>query len=83
MHGHVSYEDFILQVAGFLTAYYLFVAVMNAFAALYLWQSGRAKVLLRLPGSGLAVTTAHVWLLVAGVFTILSAYATNGGAAAL
>ena len=46
MHGHVSYEDFILQVAGFLTAYYLFVAVMNAFAALYLWQYGRAKVLL-------------------------------------
>jgi hypothetical protein len=83
MHGHVSYEDFILQVSGFLTAYYLFVAMMNALAALYLWQSGRAKKLLRLPGSSLSFTTVHVWLLVAGVFTILSAYATNGGAAAL
>ncbi|MEX0818929.1 MAG: hypothetical protein WD070_05030, partial [Pirellulaceae bacterium] len=83
MHGHVSYEDFILQVSGFLTAYYLFVALMNAFAALYLWQSGRAKPLCRLPGQGFAITTVHVWLLVAMVFTILSAYATNGGAAAL
>ena len=83
MHGHVSYEDFILQVSGFLTSYYLFVALMNASAALYLWQSGRAKKLFRLPGSDLAVTTVHVWLLVAGVFTILGAYATNGGAAAL
>ncbi|MDA1052016.1 MAG: hypothetical protein O3C40_16240 [Planctomycetota bacterium] len=83
MHGHVSYEDFILQVAGFLTTYYLFIAAMNGLAAFYLWQSGRAKELFRLPGSGLAVTTVHVWLLVAGVFTILSAYATNGGAAAL
>ncbi|MCA9121198.1 MAG: hypothetical protein KDB11_13505 [Planctomycetales bacterium] len=83
MHGHVSYEDFVLQVAGFLTAYYLFVALMNATAAFYLWQSGRAKVLLKLPSSGLAITTVHIWLLVAGVFTILSAYATNGGAASL
>ena len=66
MHGHVSYEDFIHQVSDFLTAYYLFIAMMNACAAFYLWQSGRAKELLRLPGSHLAVTTVHVWLLVAG-----------------
>lgn len=83
MHGHVSYEDFILQVSGFLTAYYIFIAMMNASAAYYLWQSGRAKELFRLPGSSLAVTTVHVWLLVSGVFTVLGAYATNGGAAAL
>jgi Cytochrome b(C-terminal)/b6/petD len=83
MHGHVSYEDFILQVSGFLTSYYLFVAIMNAFAALYLWQSGRAQKLFRLPVVGLQVTSAHAWSLVAIVFTVLGAYATNGGAAAL
>ncbi len=83
MHGHVSYEDFIMQVSGFLTAYYLCIAVMNALAAFYLWQSGRAKELCRLPGSGLAVTTVHIWLLVTVLFTVLSAYATNGGAATL
>ncbi len=83
MHGHVSYEVFIHQVAGFLTAYYMFIAMMNAFAALYLWRSGRAASLFRLPALGLMITTAHVWLVVAGVFTILSAFATNGGAALL
>ena len=83
MHGHVSYEDFILQISGFLTAYYLFIAMMNAGAAFYLWRSGGATKLCRLPGPGVTITTAHVWLLVAGVFTVLGAYATNGGAAAL
>jgi len=83
MHGHVSYEEFIHHVSGFLTAYYVCLAIMNAVAALYLWQSGRAKHLFRFPLVGFQVTTAHIWLVVGAVFLMLGAFATNGGAAYL
>lgn len=82
MHGQ-NYEEFILSVSGFLTAYYITVAIMNAVAALYLWQSGRAKALFRFPAVGFMVTTAHIWMIVAGIFLMLGAGATNGGAAVL
>ena len=49
MHGHVPYATFLHQIAGFLGSFYLFLAVMNAVAALVIWQSGRDKVLFRVP----------------------------------
>ena len=82
MHGQ-NYDEFILGVSGFLTAYYLFIAIMNGVAALYLWQSGRAKSLFRFPALGFMVSTAHVWVGVAGMFLMLGAGATNGGATVL
>ena len=82
MHGQ-TYEEFILGVSGFLTAYYTAVAIMNAVAALYLWQSGRAQALFRFPIIGVMVSTAHVWIILSGLFLMLGAAATNGGAAIL
>jgi hypothetical protein len=83
MHGHVPYEEFILQVSGFLTGYYVCLATMNMVAALYLWQSGRAKELFRFPGVGFMFTTAHIWLIVGGIFLMMGAAATNGGGTVL
>ncbi|MBP86132.1 MAG: hypothetical protein CMJ64_05350 [Planctomycetaceae bacterium] len=82
MHGQ-NYEEFILGVSGFLTAYYVFIAIMNAVAALYLWQSGRAKPLFRFPIVGFMVSTAHIWVIVTAIFLMLGAGATNGGASVL
>ena len=56
MHGHVPYDAFLHQIAGFLGSYYLFLAMMNALAALVIWQSGKDKVLFRIPIFGLPVT---------------------------
>jgi quinol-cytochrome oxidoreductase complex cytochrome b subunit len=71
MHGHNTAE-FLRDVAGFLGGYYLFLAAMNATAALYLWRSGRAR-----PIYG-PLTTASVWLGLALFFTIVSPLAFSG-----
>ncbi|MGI8979100.1 MAG: hypothetical protein ACR2FY_07740 [Pirellulaceae bacterium] len=78
MHGHVPYETFLQQIAGFLGSYYLFLAVMNAVAALLIWQSGRDKVLFRVPGFNLPFTASMAWLLVSMFFTILAPIAFSG-----
>lgn len=83
MHGPVNFEEFLHQISGFLGAYYLAIGLMNAVAAFYLWQSGKAKNLLTLSEDGLAVTTAHVWLLVSMVFTVLGAIALGGDPSSL
>ena len=72
MHGHVPYAPFLQQIAGFLGSYYLFLAVMNAVAALLIWQSGRDKVLFRLPVFKLPFTASMAWLVVSMFFTILA-----------
>jgi hypothetical protein len=78
MHGHVPYETFLQQISGFLGSYYLFLAVMNAVAALVIWQSGRDKVLFRLPISNLPFTASMAWLVVSMMFTILAPLAFSG-----
>jgi hypothetical protein len=78
MHGPVSTEEFLLQISGFLGAYYLAIALMNVIAAFYLWESGKAKKLFDVPVVGFPFTTAHIWLIVGLAFTILGAIALGG-----
>src|SRR4051794_34994792 len=78
MHGHVPYETFLHQIAGFLGSYYLFLAVMNGIAALAIWQSGEDRVLFRLPISGLPFTASVAWLVISMIFTILAPLAYSG-----
>jgi hypothetical protein len=78
MHGHVPYATFLHQIAGFLGSFYLFLAVMNAVAAYVIWQSGKDKVLFRLPIARLPFTASMAWLAVAMFFTILGPIALSG-----
>jgi len=78
MHG-VPLEVFLKQISGFLGTYYLFLAVMNGVAAYLLWQgASRQRELFRMPGLGLPVTTAFIWLLVSLVFLLISPLAYSG-----
>lgn len=77
MHGHVPYDVFLGQIAGFLGSYYLLLAVMNAGAALWLWMSGKDRVLLRI-NRNLAVTTSLLLLLGGIFFVLLSPLAYSG-----
>jgi hypothetical protein len=83
MHGPVSFEEFLHHISGFLGAYYLTIALMNAIAAYYLWQSGKAKRLFDVPGLGVPFTTALIWLGVSLVFTVLGAIALGGDPSSL
>lgn len=76
MHGHVSQEDFLLGISGFLGMYYLTLAFMNATAALYLWQTGKSVKLFQV--GKFTVTTALVWVVVAIFFTAISPVAMSG-----
>jgi len=76
MHGHVSYEVFLQQIAAFLGSYYLLLSVMNGVAAFLLWQRPQQQVALRLPG--LNVTAAFVWLLISLFFLLIAALAYSG-----
>jgi hypothetical protein len=78
MHGHVSPEVFLEQIAGFLGLYYLALAAMNATAALYLWQTGKSKQLFKL--GPVAVSTAMFWLAASILFVMLSPLAFSGNA---
>jgi hypothetical protein len=76
MHGHVPYDVFLKQIAGFLGSYYLFLSVMNAVAAFLLWQDQRQRPLFRL--AGFPVTQAFLWLLVSLAFLLMSPLAFSG-----
>jgi len=83
MHGHLSEEEFLAGISGFLGGYYLFIAMMNAVAALYLWRSGAARTLFRFPPGfplfgGASFTDAVLWLTVALLFTVLSPLGASG-----
>src|SRR5262245_61234921 len=78
MHGPVSLDEFLHHISGFVGAYFLTLAFMNAYAAYYLWTSGKAKGLFRAPIAGFEVTTAHLWLIVALAFTIIGGIALGG-----
>ena len=79
MHGNEV--EFLESVSGFVGSWYLFGALMNASAALYLWRAGRVATLMK-PG-GVAITTVSLWSTVAAVFVVLSALAFGGGVGSL
>ncbi len=81
MHG--NNVEFLEQISGFVGCYYVALAVMNAIAALYLWQSGRAKPLFRVPILDFLFSTAHFWLIVGTVFLAMGGMALGGGLTAL
>jgi len=66
---HVSPEEFLSGIAGFLGSYYLLLAVMNGIAALYVWQ--------KLGRGGLAIC----WTAVSALFLICSALGYSGSPA--
>ncbi len=76
MHGHVDYATFLHHISGFLGGYYLLLALMNACAAFYLWNSGKAKFLFKM--GPFPFTTATIWLVVAMVFTVIAPIAMSG-----
>src|SRR5438552_16977438 len=78
MHGHVSYDVFLHQVAGFLGSYYLLLSLMNGVMAYLLWQRPNQRTLFRLPGMNVPVTDAVVWLLVSLAFLLIAPLAYSG-----
>ncbi|MEX2175974.1 MAG: hypothetical protein WD872_16550 [Pirellulaceae bacterium] len=78
MHGHVPYDIFLKQIAGFLGTYYLLLAVMNGVAAFLLWTGERQRVLARVPGLGFPLTAAFVWLMASLFFLLISPLAYSG-----
>jgi len=81
MHGPVDPAEFLEGVSGFIGGYYLTLALLNAVASFYLWQTHRMRTLFR--AGDLAFTTAHIWLLFSLLFTILGGVAMGGGVGAL
>jgi hypothetical protein len=78
MHGHVPYDVFLKQIAGFLGSYYLFLSLMNGIAAYLLWRLPNPRTIGRVPGLNLPVTTAFVWLLVSLAFLLIAPLAYSG-----
>jgi hypothetical protein len=78
MHGHVPYDVFLNQIAGFLGSFYLLMAVMNGVAAFILWQRPQQPALFRLPGANVPVTGAFICLLVSLFFLLLAPLAYSG-----
>ena len=68
MHGKTEAE-FLSDVSGFLGSYYILLGVINAVAALYLWQSGRIATYFKI--GRFQVTNVLVWLLTGVAFTII------------
>src|SRR5690606_25709861 len=64
MHGLI--EEFYQGIQGFLGAYFLFLALMNAVAAFYVWERRHRRDL------------ALVWLTVAMAFVLISAIVFGG-----
>jgi hypothetical protein len=67
-------------VASFLGPYYLSLALMNAVAAFYLWQTHQTRAWFRVPlgPAKLPITNAIVWLGLSLVFVLLAAIAGSG-----
>lgn len=80
---HANPEEFLAGISGFVGCYYVALSLMNAFAALYLWQSDKAKALFRVPVLGFQFSTAHVWLAVSMGFLVLGGIALGGGVSIL
>jgi hypothetical protein len=78
MHGHVSHDVFLHNLAGFLGSYYLVLAIMNGVAAYLLWQKQDQKPLFHAPGVNFPITAAFGWLLVSLIFLLIAPLAYSG-----
>ena len=80
MHG-VSPEHFAEQVAYFLGPYYIALALMNGVMAFYLWKKSEQQPICRfkLGSVSLPITSALVWLIVAGLYVLLAAATVGAG----
>src|SRR6266567_3075138 len=78
MHGHESYDVFLHKIAGFLGSYYLLLSLMNGVAAYLMWQRPNQRSMFRMPGIGVPVTDAFVWLLVSLGFLLIAPLAYSG-----
>ncbi|MFM7844784.1 MAG: hypothetical protein ACKPEY_11215 [Planctomycetota bacterium] len=76
MHGHMSEADFLRHIAGFLGLYYVALAIMNGFAALYLWRQGRSVTVGRI--GRFPITTAVIWAGVSLLFLVMASVASSG-----
>jgi hypothetical protein len=63
---HVSVEQHLASISGFLGLYYIFLALMNGCAALYFWVQKNE------------VVKAIAWVLVGAWFTIMAAFSLGG-----
>ena len=80
---HMTDEQLARAVASFLGPFYISLAIMNAVAAFYLWQTGQTKTWVKIPLRFLGqvtccITNTLVWLGFATVYVILSALAGGG-----
>ena len=78
MHGHVNITEFLEDISFFLGGYYLFVGLMNAVAAFYLWITHKERKLCQC--GDIAITNVHLWTAVSMLFVILSPLAFSGDA---
>src|SRR5437867_13113072 len=78
MHGHVSYDVFLHQIAGFLGSYYLLLSLMNGVAAFLLWQRPNQPAVFLVPVARTPVTAAFVWLMVSLLFLLIAPLAYSG-----
>ncbi|MBM4001669.1 MAG: hypothetical protein FJ295_00060 [Planctomycetes bacterium] len=70
MHGHLPLDEFLVQIRGFLGSYYVALATMNAIAALYLWQTGKSKIWLRV--GPIELSSSLACLAASGLFLLVS-----------
>ncbi len=81
MHGlsEIQFQD---MVSSFLGPYYIALALMNGFAALYLWRSDQIKEWFSIPlpfvGKRVGFTNVLAWLGFALLFAILAGIAGSG-----
>ena len=66
MHGHLTYDEFLASISGFLCSYYLAVAVMNGLFAIYQWKVNNNQRL------------ALVWSVVSVVCVIMGGIVSSG-----
>jgi hypothetical protein len=70
MHGNAA--DFIASISPGLGFYYLFLCAVNWITALLLWRRGPIKTYFKVPFVDLPVTNVLTWLIVGGLFLVLS-----------
>jgi len=79
MHGHMSPEEFLANISGFLGTFYLALAAMNGIAALYIWLGGHTKEWFR--AGDVPVTNVMAWTLLFFIFMVIAPIAYSGSPA--
>ncbi|MCA9176031.1 MAG: hypothetical protein KDB14_16205 [Planctomycetales bacterium] len=76
MHSHVDPAVFLQGISGFLCAFYVSLAVMNAIMAAKIWKSGQSQKLFEV--FGVTFTNVHLWIVVTALFTMVAPIAWSG-----